>query len=101
MPILQLSALTHLDVRNVGAAAAVAAVDVAMQLTGLRHLYLDDLPDLPPDTLLQLTALTILEELGLNPVNAAIKRDNWLHLQNGVSLIGPSVVGYTLHPYQW
>jgi hypothetical protein len=74
-PLLQLSALTSLELRNPRAAAApaaagavdvaaAAAVDVAAQLTGLKQLSLIDLPHLT-DSALQLTALTALTEITL------------------------------------
>jgi hypothetical protein len=66
-PLLQLSALTHLAVDRVDGTAAVAAgvLNVAAQLTGLKKLVLHGLPQLKSLALVQLTALTALQELDL------------------------------------
>jgi hypothetical protein len=64
-PLLQLSSLTHLVVHNVGVAAA-AVVGVTAQLTRLKQLQLRGLPQLSRPALLQLTALTGLQELKLH-----------------------------------
>jgi hypothetical protein len=66
LPLLQLSALRRLKVvtRRKGAAAAAAAVlGVAAQLMGLKQLVLGGLSREAEPMLLQLTALTALEEL--------------------------------------
>jgi hypothetical protein len=63
-PLLQLTALTHLQLTDVGAAAK-GTVGVVAQLTGLKRLGMEGLPQLPDPTLLQLTALTALEELDM------------------------------------
>jgi hypothetical protein len=60
--LLQLSALTSLSISRLGEAAA-AAVGVAAQLTGLKQLTMAGLSELTDPRLLQLTALTTLEEL--------------------------------------
>jgi hypothetical protein len=62
LPLLQLSALTHLAVYQEGAAEA-AVVDVAAQLTGLKQLTVSGLNKLADAALLQLTTLTALERL--------------------------------------
>jgi hypothetical protein len=67
LPLLQLPALTQLRLRVYGADAAASAVGVAAQLIGLRQLVVQ--PEQGPQwrltepTLLQLTALTVLEHL--------------------------------------
>jgi hypothetical protein len=63
----QLSALTHLHIAlpDDGLSAA-AVVGSAAQLTGLKHLVLSDLSDLTGPAVLQLTALTALQELQLD-----------------------------------
>jgi hypothetical protein len=63
-PLLQLSALTSVGFKRLGAGAA-AAVDVAAQLTKLRQLTLQGLPQLTDPALLQLSALTALQKLEL------------------------------------
>jgi hypothetical protein len=65
LALLQLSALTCLVINRVGAAAAVASLDITAQLTGLRKLALRGRRQAngPVVPLLQLTALTALEEL--------------------------------------
>jgi hypothetical protein len=60
--LLQLSALTSLWISDLHAATA-AAVGVAAQLTGLKQLTMAGLSELTDPRLLQLTALTTLEEL--------------------------------------
>jgi hypothetical protein len=65
LPLQQLPALTHLALHRVGATAAVVAGAVA-RLTGLKVLHVVDLSNLTDPTLLQLTALTALEELHLD-----------------------------------
>lgn len=65
LPLLQLSALTHLGVDRVGAAAASVAC-VAAQLTALKELVLEDLQQLTDPSLVQLTALTALQGLTLS-----------------------------------
>jgi hypothetical protein len=67
-PLLQLSALTALQVCNVGTAAA-AVVDVAAQLTGLKQLNLEGLDELAALSLLPLISLTALEELRLHSLS--------------------------------
>lgn len=59
-PLLQLSALTALQVYRVGTGWP-AVVAVAAQLTGLKHLVLWGLYEMAAPTLLKLTALTALE----------------------------------------
>jgi hypothetical protein len=71
LPLLQLSALASLKIKDVGAAAAAAAVGVAAQLTGLKQLVLQGLPQLTDPALLQLTALTALETLKLIQASGA------------------------------
>jgi hypothetical protein len=66
-PLLQLTKLTRLGVKALGGAAVTSAVHTAAQLTGLKQLHLENLPDLGGVMLLQLTALTALEELRLVP----------------------------------
>jgi hypothetical protein len=63
-PLLQLSALTSLEVYRVGAAAA-GVLWAAAHLTGLKRLNLRDIPVLADHTVLQLTALTGLRQLSL------------------------------------
>jgi hypothetical protein len=66
-PLLQLSALTDLTIDGWGKSAAVAAaVGVTAQLTGLKCLRLLGLPQLTDPALLQLTALTVLDQLDLS-----------------------------------
>jgi hypothetical protein len=62
LPLQQLTALTLLQAHKLGAAAS-AAVGTVAQLTRLQYLQLTGLPDLPGPVLLQLTALTALQEL--------------------------------------
>jgi hypothetical protein len=62
LPLLQLSALTHLALFNIGPAAE-AVVGVVGQLTSLEDLVLYDCQQVP--ALMPLTALTALEELEL------------------------------------
>jgi Leucine-rich repeat (LRR) protein len=80
-PLLQLSALTRLDVSNVGAAVATV-VNVAAQLTGLKHLQLDGLDcsyaGRAHPALLQLTALTRLQHLGIRGQNSTIARATFM-----------------------
>jgi hypothetical protein len=64
LPLLQLSALTHLGVFNIGPAAE-AVVGVVGQLTSLKDLVLYDCQQVPNAALMPLTALTTLEELEL------------------------------------
>jgi hypothetical protein len=65
LPLLELPALTRLAVLGGSGAAAIAVLGVAAQLTGLRQLTLEYLPPLTHPALLQLTALTGLEQLVL------------------------------------
>jgi hypothetical protein len=72
LPLLQLSALTHLYVYVYGLrreaarlAATAAVVNAAAQLTGLKHLNVSGLQQLQGPTLLRLTALTALEQPAL------------------------------------
>jgi hypothetical protein len=60
--VSQLSSLTGLAVYEAGSAALVGA---AAQLTGLRKLMMVGIHDLTDPMLLQLTALTALEQLDL------------------------------------
>jgi hypothetical protein len=80
-PLLQLPALTHLDVYGLRSEAVkpAAVVDVAAQLTGLQHLKLSGLAQLTSPALLQLTALAALECLELSD------KDNSMRLFNEVS----------------
>jgi hypothetical protein len=102
LSLLQLAALTHLAV-SVGSAAATApVVDVAAQLTGLKQLRLQLLHlmsylspcDMSCDMLLQLTALTALEELKLQHYPTTFDEPDEsgsgpvLHLQNQVRVDG-------------
>jgi hypothetical protein len=64
LPLLQLSALTCLGLHRVFAAAPTVLA-FAAELSGLRQLNLDGLPQLRDPALLQLTALTALHELQL------------------------------------
>lgn len=64
LPLLQLSALTSLELKFLGAAAA-AAVEVVTQLTELEQLTLQVLPQLTDPVMLQLTALRALQKLQL------------------------------------
>jgi hypothetical protein len=61
--LLQLPALTKLELGIPGFSAAW--LDVVVQLTGLKSLRLDGLPEVAHPTLLPLTALTALEHLCL------------------------------------
>jgi hypothetical protein len=87
LPLLQLSALTHLDLdlgvnkfmRNCPDTAAAAALDVAAQLTGLKHLQVSGLPKLPDTALLPLTALTALEQLDVVGTDLSIRLNNKVH----------------------
>jgi hypothetical protein len=63
-PLTQLSALTRLAFFGVGAPVA-PVVDAAVQLAGLRDLWLFDLPDVRHPELLKLTALTALKVIML------------------------------------
>jgi hypothetical protein len=68
LPLLQLSALTNLRVGGPWVTLSdpdSAAVDVAVQLTGLRELQVEGIPDITDAALLQLTALTALTKLTL------------------------------------
>jgi hypothetical protein len=67
-PLTQLSALTRLAVYRVGEAVG-AVMDAAARLTGLRGLRLEGLPQVTHSALLQLTALTALEEITLTTRN--------------------------------
>jgi hypothetical protein len=66
-PLLQLPALTKLQITGFGPSAAVVAttVHIVAQLTGLRRLWLAGLPDAADPNNLQLTTLTALEHLTL------------------------------------
>jgi hypothetical protein len=72
LPLLQLSALTYLELQQQsrdavsGTKAAAAAVGVAVQLTSLQHLVVWGRPGLTDPLLLQLTALKALDKLGLH-----------------------------------
>lgn len=64
-PLLQLSALTDLQLHGMAALGATT-VGIVAQLTGLKQLYLTDLAALKDPMLLPLTALTALEEVTLH-----------------------------------
>jgi hypothetical protein len=81
-PLLRLSGLTHLVMHNVGVAAA-AVVGVTAQLTRLKQLELRGLPQLSRPALLQLTALTALQEPTLQD---SAKPPVVLQLQNKVGV---------------
>jgi hypothetical protein len=87
-PLLQLSALTNLRVQDAGGAATAAAlVGVAAQLTGLKRLALKCLSQLTDPALLQLTALTRLEELTLATCWQQGQPDAHITFQNKVRLL--------------
>jgi hypothetical protein len=84
LPLLQLSALTRLEMQQqllylagstaaapAVAAAAAAAVDFAAQLSGLKQLALWGLPSHTDPLLMQLTVLQSLEKLTLHAVSKA------------------------------
>jgi hypothetical protein len=83
-PLLQLSALTTLEVSNLGAAAE-GAVRVAAQLIELKQLTLRGLRYGKDPALHALTALTALQELTLNTAREASWNTTWT-LSNEVSL---------------
>jgi hypothetical protein len=73
--LLELSALTHLKVHNLGEEAA-DEVGIAALLTGLKQLQLRGLPQLADPALLQLTVLTGLTKLTLHGFKPPLKLHN-------------------------
>jgi hypothetical protein len=86
VPLLQLFALTRLEVRVMDDAAAAASVGVVAQLTQLKRLRLR-VSDVARASVLQLTALTALEGLQLDLCRmpyAPCRRMWHIHLHNRV-----------------
>jgi hypothetical protein len=95
LALLRLSALTHLVVSAGGAAGGAAVVDATAQLTGLKQLqlwlpYVQGTCEVSSDTLMQLTALTALEQLRFDDHRTSSDDDGFpeLHLQNKASRCG-------------
>jgi hypothetical protein len=90
LPLIQLSALTELVMRS-AADNSPTAVDTAAQLTGLKCLQLYGMHQLLDPALLQLTALSSLEQLAVSPHASRKCFSGVLWLRNKVRQTGHCV----------